>query len=79
MWRTDHVDAIKYITLTSAQVLEEPVVEREEILVIYHFLYLTRNHSGISPALVSILFDLGPSMLPVLFDLGPFFTVPLYW
>ena len=79
MWRTGHVDAIKYITLPSTQVLEEPVVEREEILVIFHLLYLARDHSCISPALVSILFNLGPSMLPDLFDLGPFFTVPLYW
>jgi hypothetical protein len=78
MWRAGHVDAIHCIALPSPQVLKESVVERKEILVFFHFLYLARNHSGISPALVSILFDLSPFMVPTLFDPGPFFTVPLH-
>jgi hypothetical protein len=79
MWRTGHVDAIQYIALPSTQVLEEPVVERKEILVFFHFLYLALSQPGVRPTLVSILFDLGPFMVPTLFELGPFFTVPLYW
>ena len=78
MWRTGQVDTIQYVALSVTQVLEEAVVEREEILVIVHFLDLIRDHSGASPALVSVLFDPSPIVVPTLFDLGPFFTVPLY-
>ena len=59
--------------------LEEPVVERKEVLVIFHFLHLARNHSGIGPTLVVVFFDLDPCMTPVLSDQGSFSTVSLYW
>ena len=71
LWRASYINAVQDVALPSPQLLRKSVVERQEILISFHFWRLIRDHSSVAPAFVSILCDLGPFPVTIMFDPDP--------